>query len=158
MSVRITVTGDEKTARYLDGIADLDRPAFLDGLGGLIVSQTQRRIRHEKAAPDGTPWQPNAEGTSILFKSGALDDSIHHEVIGSAATEIGSNLVYAGIHQDGGEIVPKSANALAFEVGGQFVMAKKVTMPQRQYLGISADNEAEILSFAEHFIVGSGAQ
>lgn len=153
MAVRIIVSGVEEAARVIGSIAEPDRHAFLDGLGGLVVSQSQRRIRSEKTAPDGTPWKPNAEGTSILFRSGALDDSLHHEVRGNEV-EAGSNLVYAGIHQDGGTIEPISANALAFSVGGQFVLAKKVTMPQRQYLGMSPANEAEIISFAEDFIVG----
>lgn len=153
MAVRITINGFKAAADALERLTEPDVPAFLDGLGGLVVSQTQRRIRSEKTAPDGTPWQPNAAGTSILFMSGALDDSLHHEVRGNEV-EAGSNLVYAGIHQNGGTIEPKSANALAFTVGGQFVMTKKVTMPARPYIGLSSANEAEIISFAEDFIIG----
>lgn len=151
MSVRITVEGMDVAADALAGMADFERSEFLDGLGALITRQTQRRIRSEKTAPDGAAWQPNIEGTSTLFKSGQLDDSIHHEA-GSSNVEVGSNKVYARIHQEGGVIEPKSANALAFTVGGAFVLAKRVTMPQRQYLGLSADNRNEIESFAEDFL------
>ncbi|MCQ4630934.1 phage virion morphogenesis protein [Shinella sp. CPCC 100929] len=156
MAVRIVASGLEEAAKVIAQIADPDVPQYLDELGGIVTSQTQKRIRSEKTSPAGEAWKPNREGTSILFRSGALDDSIHHEVAGNSV-EVGSNLVYAGIHQHGGKIVPKNKNALAFSSGGQFFMAKSVTMPARPYVGISAANEPEIIAFTEAFIsAGAG--
>ncbi len=152
MSFRIVVEGVEVAAAKVAAVGDFDRPQFLDELGGLVVSQTQRRIRSEKTAPDGSAWKPNAAGTSILFASGALDDSIHHVVAGSSV-EVGSGLVYAGIHQHGGTIVPVNADKLAFYVGGNFVITEKVEMPARTYVGISAANAEEVEQFAQDFIV-----
>jgi len=154
MAVRIVVNGFDEAAQVIARIADPDVPQYLDELGALVTSQTQRRIRSEKTSPDGKAWKPNAEGTSILFRSGTLDDSIHHEV-GGREVEVGSNMVHAGIHQDGGVIRPKSANALAFRVPGSFVMANKVDIPARTYVGISAANGNEIVSFTEAFILRS---
>lgn len=154
MAVRIVASGFKEAAAIIARIASPDVPQYLDELGSLVTSQTQRRIRSEKTSPAGDAWKANAEGTSTLFQSGALDDSIHHEV-GGAEVEVGSNLIYAGIHQFGGDIVPKSKNALAFTVGGDFVLAKKVTMPPRPYVGISAANATEIVSFTEGFILRS---
>ena len=154
MAVRIIASGFEEAAAVIARIAAPNVPQYLDELGALVTSQTQRRIRSEKTSTGGDAWKPNAEGTSILFQSGALDDSIHHEV-GGSEVEVGSNMVYAGIHQYGGEIIPKSKNALAFSVGGEFVLAKKVTMPARPYVGISAANATEIVSFTEAFILRS---
>jgi len=156
MAVRIVVSGVEEAADVVAEIADPNVPQYLDELGVLVTSQTQRRIRSEKTSPDGAAWKANSEGTSILFRSGALDDSIHHEV-GGREVEVGSNLIYAGIHQHGGDIVPKNKNALAFSVGGDFVLSKKVTIPARPYVGISAANAAEIVRFTEGFILrGAG--
>jgi phage gpG-like protein len=152
MAVRIVASGFEAAARLVAKIAEPDKPAFLDALGVLVTSQTQRRIRSEKTSPGGDAWKPNREGTSILFKDGGLDDSLHHEV-GGSDVEVGSNLVYAGIHQDGGVIKPKDKNALSFTSGGEFFTVKQVTMPQRQYIGLSGDNENEIVRFAEDFLV-----
>ncbi|KQZ87201.1 hypothetical protein ASD64_07095 [Mesorhizobium sp. Root157] len=154
MSFRIVVEGVEVAAAKVAAIGDYNRPQFLDELGGLVVSQTQRRIRSEKTAPDGSAWKPNIAGTSILFASGALDDSIHH-VVGGSSVQVGSGLVYAGIHQHGGTIEPKNADKLAFFVGGNFVMTDEVEMPARPYVGISAENGEEIELFAEDFIVRS---
>lgn len=152
MAIRIVASGFEEAAQVIARIADPDVPQYLDELGGIVTSQTQKRIRSEKTSPGGEAWKPNREGTSILFQSGALDDSIHHEVSGRSV-EVGSNLVYAGIHHHGGKIVPKNKNALAFSSGGEFFMAKSVTMPARPYVGISGANAAQIVSFTEAFIL-----
>lgn len=152
MSFRIVVEGVDVAVARVAAMGDFDCPLFLDELGGLVVSQTQRRIRSEKTAPDGSAWQPNAAGTSILFASGALDDSIHH-VVGGSSVQVGSGLVYAGIHQHGGTIRPVNADKLAFFVAGNFVMADQVEMPARTYVGISGDNAREIEQFAQDFIV-----
>lgn len=48
--------------------------------------------------------------------------------------EVGSNLVYARIQDMGGEIVPKSAQYLRFQVKGQWVMARRVKIKGNKYL------------------------
>lgn len=156
MAVRIVVSGIDEAADIVADIADPDVPQYLDELGVLVTSQTQRRIRSEKTSPAGVAWKANSEGTSILFRSGALDDSVHHEV-GGREVEVGSNMVYAGIHQEGGTIRPKKANALSFSIAGAFVVVKKVDIPQRQYIGISSANAAEIVRFTESFILRGAA-
>lgn len=150
---RIVVDGLEESAEAARRIADYDKPAYLDALGALVTSQTQNRIRSEKTAPDGTPWKPNRAGTSILFKSGALDDSIRH-IVGGSDVEVGSNLIYAGVHQEGATIVPKNGNVLVFGAGGETIFAKKVTIPARPYLGVSAENGSEIETFTLDFVAG----
>lgn len=152
MSFRIVVDGINIAQAKISAMADFNKGAFLDELGALVVSQTQRRIRSEKTAPDGSAWQANAAGSSILFASGTLDDSIHH-VVGGSSVEVGSGMIYAAIHQYGGTIVPKSASKLAFSVAGNFVLTDKVEMPARPYVGISDENAKEIEFLAGDFVV-----
>ena len=52
------------------------------------------------------------------------------------AVRVGTNVVYAAIHNYGGTIKPKKAKYLKFMVGGQWASKKEVTIPQRQFLGI----------------------
>lgn len=48
---------------------------------------------------------------------------------------VGSDLVYARIHELGGDIVPKNGDYLTFKTAdGNWVRTKKVTMPARPYL------------------------
>jgi phage virion morphogenesis protein len=141
--IDVRVEGFDVVARNLDRLNHLNRALVLDAMGALIESQTRRRLSEEKSAPDGPAWKPNAEGTSILVRQGHLLASIHSRASGSEV-RVGSGLVYSAIHQFGGTIEPKDADALHFEIGGRHVAAKRVTIPARPYLGFSAENKAEI--------------
>lgn len=148
--IEVTAQGLEQVMRRIAGLADLNRAVLLDQLGGLVETQTKKRIADEKRSPDGEPWKPNIEGTSILFREGYLLGSFHY-VADANEVRIGSGLVYAAIHQFGGTIVPKKAKTLAFTLKGKTVFATRVAMPARPYLGVNAENAAEI----ERSIIGT---
>ncbi len=88
-------------------------------------------------------------GQVLRARSGALRASISARVTESmtavTATISSTGVRYAAIHEFGGtvhipEITPKSARALAFEVGGQTIFAMRakahdVHIPQRSFLG-----------------------
>ncbi len=62
--------------------------------------------------------------------------------------EVGSNLVYAAIHEFGGIIRPRNVSGrLVFEIDGELVFAREVTIPARPYLRPAFDqNQDEMLS------------
>ena len=66
---------------------------------------------------------------------------------------VGTNKVYARIHEYGGTIVPKVAKMLAWKVNGQWVFAHKVTIPPHPYLIPAYEKVKERLSkiFDEEF-------
>lgn len=137
----------------IDGLAEAPLEELAEGLGRMIQEQTRFRIETEKTAPDGEAWKPNFAGTSILYVSGALSQSIDY-VASRESVIVGSGLVYARIHQDGGKIIPRNAKALAFMIGNALVLAKSVTMPARRYLGISSSNRADIVDAARDWLGG----
>lgn len=151
LDIRIDVRGFLPAEMALDRLSALQEAQLLDGLGRQIHQQTVRRIEEEKTAPDGKAWKRNSEGTPTLYREGHLARSIDWVVQGLQVA-VGSALIYAPIHQYGGTIAPKTADALAFMIGNRFVMTQKVTMPARPYLGVSADNAADILDVAKAFI------
>ena len=53
-------------------------------------------------------------------------------------------MIYAGVHQNGMEIKPKTAKFLRFQIGGQWSKKRKVTIPARPFLGINDDDMEEI--------------
>ena len=109
-----------------------------------VVLATSRRDFFAKGGGEG--------GALLHVRSGRLTRSLHKtvEVKGpnNIKAEIGSNVIYARIHEYGGEIRPVRAKALYFQVmgasgkrasaakikGGEWVMVQKVTMPERSYL------------------------
>ena len=115
-------------------IAVLDRPrAEMAEIGSLLESSTLYRFERERE-PSGKPWLASAravaEGGQTLTDSGRLRASITHNVTdGGRAVEVGSNLIYAAIHQ----------------FGGQAGRGRKVTIPARPFLGIGRRDRDGIL-------------
>jgi phage virion morphogenesis protein len=131
----VDLRGFDTADRALANLAGLEKHQLLDEVGQEVEGQTKRRIMSEKTSPDGAPWQPNQAGTPILVQSEALHGSITHLVTGDE-TQIGSNLVYAGVHNDGG----RAGRGAGFQ------------MPQRQFLGLSVENEDDLTALIEDFL------
>lgn len=72
--------------------------------------------------------------------------------MGSHRLAWGTNRVYAAAQQFGATIVLRAADALYFRLGGRLVRAQKLTMPAREYLGISAADGATLVQLAEDVI------
>lgn len=74
----------------------------------------------------------------LNIRSGRLRASIKPKVRKSGDTvrgEIGTNVIYARIHEMGGVITPKKTKALKFNIPGVgWRTAKKVTIPARPFL------------------------
>lgn len=128
--------------RRLERLSHLRVQELLDVLGSEVESQTRRRLSEEKTSPAGEAWdewsedyaarRPNKGG--LLELSGDLLDSITYEVSSDAVT-VGSNLIYAGTHQDGRE-----------NAGGG------MDIPARPYLGISDQNGEDLVELTIAFL------
>lgn len=53
---------------------------------------------------------------------------------GDIRSRIGTNVKYAKIHQDGGEIKPRRRKYLVFKVDGHFVSVRRVRIPKRLFV------------------------
>ena len=158
VTLRITVTQAE-LRQALGAIADFARdptPAW-KVIGQDLVTSTQERMRAE-TGPDGTRWpdlKPDyaatKRGAGMLVESGRLIGSLTRQTSGSQLL-VGTNALYGAIHQFGGVIRPKSGAALRFRIGRRWVFARKVTMPARPFLGISAQDRDDMLDTMEHFM------
>lgn len=113
----------------------------------ILETQTRRRIEEEKTDPQGKAWPKNRAGTSILLRTGRhLRDSIAHRSSGGDAI-VEAHWKHAHVHQAGMTIRPKNARRLVFHVGAnaQPIFARQVTIPRRQFIGLSKANEDEIV-------------
>lgn len=141
----VTITLD--TAELAAVAAALDRAAGAP-LRGLLAdvaeagaTASSERILAGGPDPDGTPWEPTAwpTGRPILNDQGGLSDSIAARTTRRSA-EWGSGLVYARIHQLGGQITGRPR--LLFEGPMGWRSPASVRIPARPYLGIG-DAERE---------------
>jgi phage gpG-like protein len=147
----VTETGLSEALLKIEGLANAPTEELADGIGRLVQESTRNRIRSTKTSPAGAPWKANRAGTSTLYRSGALERSIDYTASADSVV-VGSGLVYARVHQEGGKIEPKTAKALAFMAGGRLVFAKSVTIDARPYLGLSPQDETDIIKAAEDWI------
>jgi len=141
---------------------------LLKDIAFLGENSTRDRFRRE-TGPDGVRWKPSQrvqeKGGKTLTKDGHLGDSISSRVDGKAAVW-GVNRIYAAIHQFGGKIDIAARSQQAYFrrdgrtglVGNRFVKKRRsnfaqwvtiaaysIAMPARPFLGVSADDEQDIL-------------
>lgn len=164
--VTIKVTSDDRDVRR--AMAALGRAggerliqAALKNIGQALVRSTRQRFSQE-VSPDGKPWEKlNPEyakgkrGGKILQEQGmrgGLLGTIVWQLKGGSAVEIGTNKVYAAVHQFGATIRPRSAQFLSFMLGGRRVFARKVTIPARPFLGLGRDDPATILEIVRDHV------
>ena len=151
VGVEITVNGLEAALSKLARLGEPLKGEMLEGLGALGVSQAQRRLASEKTSPAGAAWPKTAEGRGALFKTGAhLYDTMQH-VAGADQVRWGTGWKIAPVHQYGATIRAKG-KALVFTLGKKKVFARKVTIPARQFVGVSAANAVELVATAKKFI------
>ena len=174
MGIAVEVLGTEKLRRVDHVLQSLSDPKHQDDLlhtlGALVETQTRKRISDEKTSPDGSAWDdwsPQYASTrhgnqSLLQGDGDLLDSIQSVVVGSKV-HIGSPLAYAAVHQEGfsGSVqIPAHTRLItqAFGRALQFPVYQSVAahtrlmnIPQREFLGISGANQAEIYATIGNF-------
>lgn len=143
--VEVTVR-DEALRALLDrlGAAAGDQTRGWDMVGAALVSNVQERFEAGRG-PGGAPWPPSLrakiEGGKTLIDSNRLASSVTHRPAARGA-EVGTNVIYAAIHQFGGTIRAQSAERLAFALpGGGFARPREVTIPARPFLGIDDEQE-----------------
>lgn len=148
MSVGFSVVAPDlkRLERRLVAVSNENYKELLEGVGGIVESQSRRRIQDEKTGPDGSIWKEwsesyaaskhgaenhdphpgsrrESQGHTILSLTGGLLDSLQHALSFADEVEVGSNLVYA-----------RRQNA------------------DRPFLGLSGDNERDVLETVEDFL------
>lgn len=148
---------------------DISNPARRRGLLraiGVGLQHTTRDRFERGADPQGRGWAPLHPAYAAARRpmpilqqmgdSGGLKGSITFQTA-SHQVAVGSNKVYAAIHQFGGVIRPNTAKALAFQLGGHLVRARRVTIPARPYLGFGRADEEAVLDAVDVLLPGGRA-
>jgi phage virion morphogenesis protein len=156
--------------RTRDGLLNL-RPA-MKNIGEYLLLETDDRFKKQEA-PDGSAWKPISRSwrqykvrkghiTKILQMRGRLRKSIVYKA-SADQVNVGTNVVYANIHQFGGSIAhyarSQTANFRIDKKTGQSRFAKKkranfaqnvtigahtTDITARPFLGVNGENERAI--------------
>lgn len=135
------------------------QPLF-EGIGQAVVSETTERFRDE-TAPDGSKWQPSQRaantGGKTLTHHGHLRDSITYRA-GAESVEVGTNRIYAAIHQfgfSGVQSVPAHSRRILQAFGKPLAKphtiqvaayGRRMNLVARPFLGIGERERAAIES------------
>lgn len=136
----------EELGRRLD---DLTTP--LNDIGEYLHQSTDARFR-SKVAPDGSPWAPlspvtlaKKKGTGILREKGTLQDTLRKQVT-STELAFGTDRPYGAVHQLGQK---KGASGKTSK-GSSIPWGD---IPAREYLGVSTEDESEILLILGEYLM-----
>ena len=113
-----------------------DLKAIAEFAGGELDYISKKAFEHEKDPVTEIRWKdlkqprPNGETNPILNYGGQLKRSLTFEAYPDGSVIFGSNMVYARIHQQ----------------GGQAGRGNKTTIPARPYMGVPKDFDRRILN------------
>ncbi|WP_338665001.1 phage virion morphogenesis protein [Pararoseomonas sp. SCSIO 73927] len=147
VGVHIDIQGDKEVLKVLQLLmaAGTDPGPFLRPLGTQLLRTTRERAADE-VDPEGKAWEPLSEEyakrkvrPTMLREKGILLGGLTREVEGFDLS-LGTNEVYAAIHQFGGETGPAGTSSI----------------PAREYLGLSADDILMIQEEWEDFATRRG--
>jgi phage gpG-like protein len=155
----VEVKFDSEYQKIIDALNAASSPVLQEvaHAGGLALQGvTAKAFQSETDPATGAKWEgrkhPAPQSKRLLYRSGALMRSIIFQDSPDGSVIIGSNLVYAGIHQSGGqtkahEIRPRNKRALAFG-GGVYTKVNHPgsKIPARPFLGVPRDFEREFFS------------
>lgn len=131
--IRIDIEGLDAVERNLRRQMSIDKHRALDEIGQYFTSEIQQRfVRSEDH--EGRAWERlKYRVGKPLVNTGILRSSITHRILNGNTVEVGTNVVYAAIHN----------------YGGRAGRGKKVKIPKREFMGISDTNEIEINEIVE---------
>lgn len=179
---RVDTAGHTEALATLSAIvARLDHPLpMYEDIGQSLVTSTLMRFEQGRG-PDGNPWPPSLRvrqhgGLTLVEREGLKRSQTANASDGGV--EVGTNVIYAAIHQFGGVIQKAARQHTTYrkydpredELSSRFVKksqsnfaedvtipAHSVRMPARPFLGLDDDDLREIVRTAEGYVAGQDA-
>lgn len=147
MGEGIRVIGIEPIKERLNTLSKnmRDLTPIMSQIGNVIKNRIELSFEKQKS-PFGEKWKQSyrakKSGGITLTSSARLRHSFSVKADSSSVT-VGTNIIYARIHQFGGTIQPKNKKALRFKIGSQWASKQSVTLPARPFMPIDANGQLE---------------
>jgi phage gpG-like protein len=136
-----------------------------------VASLVRAEVERQAIALSRYVKENKLSGQVLKNRTGTLRRSINYALMiadQGLSAQVGTNLVYAAIHEYGGQtrahvIEAKNAKALAFQMGGATIFRKRVQhpgskMPERSFLRSSLAESRERIIAAIEAAVAKGVQ
>ena len=133
--IQIEILGLDTIDRQLQQLMSVNKTRALEEIGQYVTSEVQQRFARSEDH-EGRAWQSlRYRVGKPLVDTGVLRSSITHRILNGHSVEIGTNVTYAAIHN----------------YGGRAGRGRRVSIPKREFMGISDDNEREIIEIANKY-------
>lgn len=156
VAISVTADGESPIMALLEHLVGYDKKAMFDEIGAYGVSSSDQRFLNQSDV-DGNPWKQSwrakLQGGETGRDTGQLLSGLHHNVLANGV-EWGSDKEYSIPFHFGAHIVPKTAQYLVFNVGGNWRKVKEVTNTPRSFLGINNEDDESILNIIGRHLSG----
>jgi HK97 gp10 family phage protein len=143
----------------------------LDQVPGKVAAALRRAVEAEAIKLTAYVKEQKLSGQVLNMQTGTLQRSIDYQLQDDGdriAASVGTNLIYAAIHEYGGTtrthvIEARNVKALAFQMSGQDVFCKRVNhpgshMPERSFLRSALSENADSIKAAIVQAVAEGVK
>ena len=154
--IRAEIIGDEAVIASLGAIPDR------------VTGLVRAAVEAEAIALTAYVKEQKLSGQVLRNITGTLRRRTNYAMTGDLSASVGTNLVYAAIHEYGGQtrahiIEAKNAKALAFQMGGDTIIRKLVhhpgsRMPERSFLRSSLRESRDRILAAIQAAVAEGTK
>lgn len=140
VNVRIVADGLTPALKRLCECASPSlKTSALQASGLQLCNLAKRSFTQASLRPSPWPKRKDDLPHNLLLRKGTLRNSLRVVSCSASSVTVGSDRVYANIHQFGGTITPKRKKALVFKSGGKTIIRKKITIPARPFFPILND-------------------
>lgn len=137
--IKIVSDGLTPVLQELGKATEARRAETLQAAGLQLCNMARRSFTNVSLRPSPWPRRKDDLPHNLLLKTGTLRNSLRVVSSSASSVTVGSDRVYAAIHQFGGTITPKKKKALVFKSGGKTIIRKKIKIPARPFFPILND-------------------
>ena len=153
MRISITTNLDSVSTSFKEKLRSINKNEMMDEVAFYMENEMRKRFDTETDY-EGNDWEKlKLRKGKILSDTGALKGSLGIAKIEGNSVSVFSNLVYAKIHDEGGVIKAKNVKALHWKIGKDKYFAKSVTIPKRQFSGISDKNKEDLKKIINDYLI-----
>lgn len=134
---------------------------LLESMGGYMLNETRQRFRDCKS-PDGSTWPATKfksdRSVRTLYGHGDLFRSIVKYMVDETTIGVGSNLIYASVHNMGAKFIATAKqsmflfhNVFKAKLGSKafFSWRYHIDIPKREFLGINSEDTSNMTKIIE---------
>lgn len=134
---QIQIKTDKSTKDFLKRFPTVFREALVDGMRKAILQAEANAKRSF-----GQPGKPNVISGRLRSSIVSSTEQRYNQIIGA----ISSNVIYAGIQEEGGIIRASNKKYLRFNAYNRWFMLKQVTIKPKHYLRDAVYNNLDVLT------------